>query len=408
MNVLASVRTALFALRRNKLRSALAMVGIVIAVSAVVATVAIGEGAKAQVAQKMASLGLNMLTVSPGAVNTHGASTGAGGTQTLTLEDARAVERELSAVVSFVAPVNKLGAQIIYGGVNWFAPVYGTSAGYLAIRDWPLVAGQPFGREELASGAKVCIIGQTVREKLFGEASPIGEQIRVKHVPCKVIGVLAMKGEGNGGQDQDDVVIMPWTTLVRRVQGAQGETVGQLLVGARGTDMVDDAQRQVRDLLRQRHRLEGDQPDDFRVKNLTELQESANAQSETLSLLLGCIALVSLVVGAIGIANVMLVSVTERTREIGIRMAVGARARDVLFQFLTEAVALGAMGGVLGLAVGSVTTKLMAAKAGWPTLLSPAVMAAAVVLAGLAGIVAGFYPALRASRLDPIEALRFE
>jgi putative ABC transport system permease protein len=408
MNLLASVRTALLALRRNKLRSALATVGIVIAVSAVVATVAIGEGAKVRVAQEMASLGLNMLTVSPGAVSSHGASTGAGGTQTLTLDDAQAVERELSSVVATVAPLNKMGAQVIYRGTNWFAPVFGSSAGYLIVRDWPLTMGEPFGREELVTGAKVCIIGQTVRERLFGEASPIGEQIRVKHVPCKVIGLLAVKGQGNGGQDQDDIVIMPWTTLVRRVQGMQGDVLGQLLIGARSTELVDQAQREVRDLLRQRHHLGDGQADDFRVKNLTELQESANAQTETLSILLGSIALISLVVGAIGIANVMLVSVTERTREIGIRMAIGARGRDVLFQFLTEAVALGAVGGLCGIGVGAVATKVMAVKAGWPTLLSPAVMMVAVGLAGLAGVVAGFYPALRASQLDPIDALRFE
>jgi putative ABC transport system permease protein len=408
MNLLASFKTAMLALQRNKLRSALAMVGIVIAVSAVVATVAIGEGAKVKVAAEMASLGLNLLTVSPGAVSSHGASTGAGGIQTLTLDDAQAIERDLSSVVGTVAPLNKTGAQIIYGGNNWFAPVYGTSAGYLIVKEWPLAMGEAFGREELVTGAKVCIIGQTVRERLFGEASPIGEQIRVKHVPCKVIGLLAVKGQGNGGQDQDDIVVMPWTTLVRRVQGMQGDVLGQLLVGARSSDVVDEAQREVRDLLRQRHHLGDGQADDFRVKNLTDLQESANAQTETLSLLLGTIALISLLVGAIGIANVMLVSVTERTREIGIRMAIGARGRDVLFQFLTEAVALGAVGGVAGLGVGSVATKVMAAKAGWPTLLSPSVMMAAVALAGLAGVVAGFYPALRASQLDPIEALRFE
>ncbi|HEY6909530.1 MAG TPA: ABC transporter permease [Myxococcales bacterium] len=408
MNAAASARTAVRAVRRNKLRSGLAVVGIVIAVAAVVATVALGAGAKVKVAQEMASLGLNMLTVSPGAVSSHGTSSGAGGAQTLTLEDAHAVERELDSVVAAVAPLNKGGAQIIAGANNWFAPVFGTTPAYLSIRDWPLSMGDSFGDEDVATGAKVCLLGQTVRERLFGDASPLGAEIRVQRMPCRVVGVLSPKGAGNGQQDQDDVVVMPWTTLVRRVQGVQGQVLGHLLVGARSPQVIDEAERGVRLLLRQRHHLTGDDPDDFRIRNLADLQKSANSQTRTLSLLLSAIALISLIVGAIGIANVMLVSVTERTREIGIRMAVGAKGRDVLIQFLAEAVALAAAGGLLGLFGGAAAAGLMAAKAGWPTLLSPAVMVGAVLLAGLAGVVAGFYPALRASRLDPIDALRFE
>ncbi|HZX96561.1 MAG TPA: ABC transporter permease [Myxococcales bacterium] len=408
MNAVTSARTAVLAVHRNKLRSALAVVGIVIAVAAVVATVALGQGAKVKVAREMASLGLNMLTISPGAVSSHGASSGAGGTQTLTLDDAQAVERELGSILSAVAPLNKSGAQLVRGDANWFAPVFGTWPGYLKIRDWHLAMGQPFGAEEVAVGAKVCLLGQTVRERLFGDASPLGAEIRVQRMPCKVIGVLSPKGAGNGQQDQDDVVVMPWTTLVRRVQGAQGQALGNLLVGARSPQLIGEAEHEVRQLLRQRHHLAEDVPDDFRIRNLADLQASANAQTQTLSVLLSAIALISLIVGAIGIANVMLVSVTERTREIGIRMAVGARGRDVLFQFLTEAVALAAAGGLLGLICGAGAAGLMAVKAGWPTLLSLPVMVGAVLLAGLAGVVAGFYPALRASRLDPIDALRFE
>jgi putative ABC transport system permease protein len=408
VNVLSSVRTALVAVRRNKLRSALAALGIIIAVAAVVATVALGEGAKAKVAQQMASLGSNMLTISPGAMSSRGVSTGTGATQTLTLEDARAIERDLAHLVVAVAPLNKSGAQVVYGDQNWFTQIVGTSAGYLQVRDWPLSAGDAFGREEAMTGAKVCLLGQSVKEKLFGDANAVGEQIRVKHITCKVTGVLAAKGQGSNGQDQDDIVVMPWATLARRIQGGQGEVVGQLVVGAHDSAQMKELVREVTDLLRQRHKIAEGQENDFRVRNFTELQDSANAQTETLSLLLGGIALISLIVGAIGIANVMLVSVTERTREIGIRIAIGARARDVLFQFLTESIVLAASGGVVGLVVGAVGAKVMAAKAGWPTLLSPAVMVMTVLLAGLAGVVAGFYPALRASRLDPIEALRYE
>jgi putative ABC transport system permease protein len=408
VNLFASGRTALRALRRNKLRSGLAMVGIVIAVAAVIATVALGAGAQEKVAREMATLGSNMLTISPGAMSSRGASTGAGSVQTLTLDDGRAIERELAAHVGAVAPLNRIGAQTVYGDVNWFTQVVGSSAAYLRVREWPLSEGEPFGKEDEASGAKVCLLGQTVRERLFGDASPVGEQIRVKALPCRVVGVLAPKGQDGSGKDQDDIVLMPWATLARRIQGQQGEVVGQLLVGAHSSDEVADAQKDVTALLRQRHRIPEGVENDFRVRNLAEIQNAANEQSATLSLLLGSIALISLVVGAIGIANVMLVSVTERTREIGIRMAIGARGRDVLLQFLTEAVALAAAGGVAGIGVGAAATHVMASQAGWPVLLSPTVMIATVLLAGLAGVVAGFYPALRASRLDPIEALRFE
>ncbi|HZZ84571.1 MAG TPA: ABC transporter permease [Anaeromyxobacteraceae bacterium] len=408
MNLLASFRTALRALGRNKLRSFLATIGIVIAVAAVVATVALGQGARAKVAQQMASLGSNLLMVVPGSISTHGAATGAGATQNLNLDDGRAIERELARVVAAVAPVNRTGAQVVAGDQNWFTQVIGTTSSYLAVRQWPLSSGEPFGREEEAAGAKVCLLGQTVAEKLFGPQPPVGEQIRVKHVPCKVVGVLAPKGQGSWGQDQDDVILMPWSTLVRRIQGTQSDVVGMLMVSAQATGLVADAQREATALLRQRHHLADTADDDFQIRNLTEMQNAASEQTATVTLLLGSVALISLLVGAIGIANVMLVSVTERTREIGIRMAVGARGRDVLFQFLTEAAVLALVGGLLGLGLGAAVAKVMAVKAQWPTLLSPQVMAGTVLLAGLAGVAAGFYPALRASRLDPIEALRYE
>ena len=407
MNLLASLRTALRALRKNKLRSLLAMLGIVIAVGAVVATVAIGQGAQAQVAQQMASLGSNLLMIVPGSMTTRGASSGAGATQNLTREDGNAIEKEVRAVAA-VAPVNRAGAQVVYGDANWSTQILGSTAAYLEVRQWTLSKGEPFGREEDAAGAKVCILGQTVVDKLFGEQNPIGEQIRVRHVPCKVIGVLAAKGQGAMGQDQDDVVLMPWTTVVRKLQGSAADTVGTLMVSARTPRDVDPVQREITDLLRQRHHLSDSAEPDFNVRNLAEMQAAANAQANTLSVLLASVALISLVVGSIGIANVMLVSVTERTREIGIRMAVGARGGDVLLQFLTEAVVLALVGGVLGLALGVGAAQWMAKQQGWPALVSTSVMGGTMVLAGAAGVIAGFYPALRASRLDPIDALRFE
>jgi putative ABC transport system permease protein len=409
LNLLASLRTALRALLKNLLRSFLAMLGIVIAVAAVVATVAIGQGAQAKVAAQMASLGSNLLMILPGSMNMHGVAAGAGATQTLTREDGAAIEKELGNLVGALAPINRTGAQIIYGDQNWFTQVQGTTAAYLDVRGWPLASGEMFGREEDAAAAKVCVLGKTVVDKLFLPDQPIiGQQIRVKHVPCKVIGVLVAKGQSSWGQDQDDVILMPWSTVVRRLIGSQADTVGQLMVSARRPDLVGDAQREITSLLRQRHHSSDLAEPDFQIRNLAEMQSAAQENTNTIAVLLGSVALISLLVGAIGIANVMLVSVTERTREIGIRMAIGARGRDVLVQFLTEAAVLATVGGGIGLLLGVALSKWMATKFDWPTLLSPTVMAGTIVLAGLAGIVAGFYPALRASRLDPIDALRFE
>jgi putative ABC transport system permease protein len=377
-------------------------------VAAVVATVALGEGAKAKVASQMASIGANILMIVPGSIQRGGVASGAGATQSLTLEDGQSIERELGDTVEAVAPVNRTSAQVISGDQNWATQVMGTTPAYLQVRQWAVASGDMFGREEVASGAKVCVLGGTVAEKLFGDASPIGAQIRVRHLPCKVVGVLAAKGQGAFGQDQDDVVLMPWTTVVRRMIGTQSDAVGMLMASARSSQLVPDAQREITSLLRQRHKLSEGAELDFQIRNLTEMQNAANEQTRTLSLLLGSVALISLLVGAIGIANVMLVSVTERTREIGIRMAVGARGGDVLVQFLTEAVVLASLGGAVGLALGAGIAWVMAVRGDWPTLLSPPVMVGTVVLAGLAGVVAGFYPALRASRLDPIEALRYE
>ena len=284
----------------------------------------------------------------------------------------------------------------------------GTTASYLQVRDRPLAEGHAFGREEDASAAKVCILGETVVKKLFIPGAPVlGEQIRVKHVPCKVIGILTSKGNAFG-TDEDDTVLMPWSTVVRRLIGSQSDAVGKVMISARSSQHVADAEREVTALLRQRHRLSDQAEPDFQIRNHVEMQDAAEKNADTMATLLEAVAAISLIVGGIGIANVMLVSVTERTREIGIRMAVGGRSRDILFQFLTEAVVLASAGGVIGLALGIGAAQWMAVKSNWPTLLSPQVMLGTMLAAGLAGVIAGFYPALRASRLDPIEALRFE
>ena len=409
MNASASLRTALRALRKNALRSLLAMLGIVIAVAAVMATVSIGQGAQAKVARQWETLGANLLVVEPGSVSAHGVATGSGATQNLTRDDGTAIERELTNSVSAVAPVNKTPAQIVYGDQNWFTYVQGTTAAYLQIRNRPLAEGHSFGREDDASAAKVCLLGETVVKRLFIPGAPVvGEQIRVKHVPCKVIGILASKGQTFGGTDEDDTILMPWSTVVRRLIGSQSNAVGKLMISARSSHHVADAVQEVTALLRQRHRLSDQAEPDFHIRNHVEMEEAAKQNADTITTLLEAVAAISLIVGSIGIANVMLVSVTERTREIGIRMAVGGRRRDILFQFLTEAVMLASVGGFIGLALGIGAAQWMAIKGNWPTLLSPAVMLGTMLAAGAAGMVAGFYPALRASRLDPIEALRFE
>jgi putative ABC transport system permease protein len=408
MSFWAAMRTALRALVKNKLRSFLATLGVVIAVAAVVATVALGQGASAKVAQQMESLGTNLLYVSAGSAQNRGVSGGAGTGKPLSLDDGAAIERELPQLVAAVAPVTRTGGQVVYRDANWSTLLVGTTAAYLEVRQWPISSGTFFGHDEDAAAAKVCVLGKTVADKLFAGVPALGEQIRVKHLTCRVIGVLASKGQGGWGQDQDDVVLMPWTTLTHRLIASPNNQGLTFVVSARSPDIAAELQAQIVSLMRQRHRLAEGADDDFLVFNVSEMQEAAKEQTRTLSLLLGSVALISLIVGAIGIANVMLVSVTERTREIGVRMAIGARGRDILLQFLTEALVLASVGGAIGLCLGSALAGYMAAKGDWPVLLSPWVMLLTLALAAVAGIVAGFYPALRASRLDPIEALRYE
>lgn len=408
MNLWAAFRTALHALLKNTLRSVLATLGIVIAVAAVVGTVSLGEGARAKVEAEMSSMGVNVVYLYSGSTNRKGISSGAGAGQSLTIDDGEAIARDLSQLVRAVAPVSRTNAQIVYRDANWATMVIGTTASYLEVRQWTLGRGDFFGREEDAAAAKVCVLGSTVADKLFGGGPAVGELIRVKHLTCRVVGVLATKGQGGWGQDQDDVILMPWRTLTRRLTNMGDKQGLSFMISARTTELAGELQERMTALIRERHHVADGAEDDFSIFNMSEMQEAAKEQTRTLSLFLAAVALISLVVGAIGIANVMLVSVTERTREIGIRMAVGARSRDILLQFLTEALVLSSVGGLIGLALGAGLAQYMGSKGDWPVLLSFGVMAMTLALAASAGILAGFYPALRASRLDPIEALRYE
>jgi putative ABC transport system permease protein len=405
-----ALRSALAALRANALRSALTMLGIFIGVAAVIAMVAVGTGARATVLAQIRSLGANLIVIVPGNVTMSGVRLGSGARASLTQDDALALEREIE-VVEAAAPTSRGQAQVVAGGVNWSTWLVGVNPSFFIARDWEVVEGRLFEPEEYDRGAQALLLGETVARTLFDDVDPIGETIRVRNVPFRVIGVLARKGQTTGGQDQDDIVVAPLRAAQQRVFGvnrANPRAVGSIFVRVRdGEDMVE-AEQEIRTLLRQRHRLTAAQEDDFLLRNLADVAATRDASSRTLSLLLAAIATVSLVVGGIGIMNIMLVSVTERTREIGLRLAVGARRRDVLRQFLIEATTLAAIGGVAGAALGIAAASLISRLAGWPTLVAPESVALAVGVSALVGVAFGFYPAHRASRLDPIAALRHE
>jgi ABC-type antimicrobial peptide transport system permease subunit len=410
MNLLTALMSALRALGTNWLRSMLTMLGIIIGVAAVITMIAIGGGAQQRVEEQIKSLGTNIMLVLPGAQTTGGVRLGAQTGQTLTEEDARAVAAEVPEVQA-AAPSLRTGAQVVAANANWSTSVMGTTPEYLEVRDWPMASGRSFEEAEQAGSGKVAVLGQTVAQQLFGDADPIDQMIRVRKVPLQVIGVLARKGQNSMGQDQDDVIVVPLSTFRNRIQGMSAgriKRVGAISVKVREGQSMQDASDKMRELLRQRHRLQSGADDDFSIRNLTEMLQAQEESSRVMAMLLAAVAGVSLVVGGIGIMNIMLVSVTERTREIGLRMAVGARSRDILGQFLIEAVTLSLVGGAIGIVIGMVATWAIGSFAGWQVLLSAESILLAVGFSAAVGVFFGFYPARRAAALLPIQALRHE
>jgi putative ABC transport system permease protein len=407
--VLQSMKIAFRALRVNKLRSALTMLGIIIGVGAVIAMVAVGSGATQRIQQQIASIGSNVIIVQPGSLNLGGVRQGWGNAQTLTEDDARAIGSELRSV-QYAAPMQQNQAQVVFGNTNWFTRIQGTTPDYLTIRDIQVASGQPFTQGDVDSSAKVCLLGKTVADNLFNGGDPVGQIIRVKKVPFTVVGVLAPKGQSPTGQDQDDMIIMPISTAKKKVIGGRQnnmQVVGQILTQAHeGATKI--AVGEIEGLLRQRHRLQPTQDDDFAVQNLEEVFAAQETSAEVMSILLASIASVSLIVGGIGIMNIMLVSVTERTKEIGLRQAVGAKTGDILSQFLVEAVTLSVAGGTIGIILGVGASLLISYFASWSTLVSIGSVLLAFLFSALVGVFFGYYPARKAAFLDPIEALRYE
>jgi putative ABC transport system permease protein len=404
-----TVRTALGALARNLTRSALTALGVVIGVAALIAMVSVGQGADAAVRRQLASLGTNVVMVFPGATTTGGVRSGSGAANTLTVADGQAIEKECPSVAA-VTWVKRDVAQVTYGNQNWSTALQGSAPSFPFVRDWPVARGRFFTTSEEDGAAKVAVVGQTIVDTLFAPGEdPLGAMIRVKNVPFRVIGVMMRKGRTSWGQDQDDVVIVPFNTAERRVVGTSIlGTVNMILVSAASPAATQAAIDEITTLLRARHRVPPGQDDDFTVRDMTEMFEASLTASRVMTNLLAAIASISMLVGGIGIMNILLVSVAERTREIGIRLAVGAKARHILLQFLVESTVLSLAGGVLGVLVGIGTASLIGRVAGWPILLSPAAVVLALVFAGGLGIVFGVYPARRAARLDPIVALRHE
>jgi putative ABC transport system permease protein len=402
MRIVNTIRVSLRALLRNKMRSILTALGIIIGVGAVIAMVSIGNGAKAQVEAQVASLGENVITVFPGSFSSGGMRGGWGSASTLTIEDAEGIGREVANAVA-VSPEVRDRAQVLANGLNWNTQVMGESPDYPTIRTWKLSDGAMFSEQDVRSVAKVAVLGKTVIDQLFPDGDPLGKTVRIRNIPFKIVGILAPKGFNLFGQDQDDTVVIPYTSHLKRV--SHHTNINSILVQAASAKTIDQVQQDITDLLMQRRK---GREQDFTVRNQIEFAEAATATAKTMTLLLGFIAGVSLLVGGIGIMNIMLVSVTERTREIGIRLAVGAHGRDVLLQFLIEAVILSLLGGLIGILIGVGASEIVSLKTGWPILVSPISVFGAVAFSAVVGVFFGFYPARKAAQLDPIEALRYE
>ncbi len=410
MTIWPSVRVALISLWVNRVRTGLTILGIIIGVGAVITMLAVGGGAQARVAEQIQSLGSNLIIVLSGSVTSGGVRLGSGSQLTISEDDAASMGRDVASVQA-VAPVVRGGAQAVFGNLNWSTVVYGITPDYFDAREWALQAGRPFTREDMDGAAKVALLGQTVVHNLFGNSDPVGQMIRLKKVPFTVIGVLGRKGQSTMGEDQDDAILIPLSTAKKRLLGvsqANPRAVGAILVKVREAREMKDAEQEIRALLRQRHHLQPGQDDDFTVRNLSEILESQEAASRAMTVLLAAVASVSLVVGGIGIMNIMLVSVTERTHEIGLRMAVGARRRDILSQFLVEAMTVSLVGGLIGVVLGVAGSYGIGYLAEWGIVIQPAAIVLAFSFAAAVGIFFGFYPARKASRLDPVEAMRYE
>ena len=405
MDFMSILRIAWRALSRNKLRSALTMLGIIIGVGAVIAMVGVGQGAQQKVQEQIAAMGTNLLYVSSGTVNKGGLHLGWGQTKTLISDDMKAITREIPTVAA-AAPGSGASAQVVYENQNWYTRVTGTEPQYFQIRDWPFANGGSFSEDDVQHDADVAVIGETVRQNLFPSVDPVGKTIRIGNLPFQVVGVLAPKGQSGMGQDQDDTIVIPISTLQKKITGQ--DWLQFIMVSAVSQPASYVAQQQITSLLRDRHRIRPGQDDDFFVRNLADVAELADQSAKVMTLLLASIAGVSLIVGGIGIMNIMLVSVTERTREIGIRIAIGASESDVQRQFLSESVVLSLIGGAIGILFGVGAALLITKVFGWAVLISPSAIVAAVVFSMAVGIFFGFYPARKASQLDPIEALRFE